>query len=527
MSQSTTADKEIIVLKKKLDSAIQARLELQKDLEVQSSTFVQFISKLSHTAKGTDAQLDNKLAKLRKLLAKSSSWQDVQDMLSEITQLLLKHSATKDRNITHLHEQFHQAGQLLQKIRNLPDSLRRELRTLISETKDTKDSVIQYISPLSQLIKLYQTALISKEKIKHDVSSKNQSNTSPETTSVDSSIIERFTAFLTNLNVSSSYQPKINKIKTELTSNISHKELLDDFLEVFEIINKDLIAERDTAKVFLSTLSKTLSSVQTAVQTTISINEASKSKHSELNKKLKKNITDMAEGLNNANSLADVKVDINEKLKHIASALEEKTVFEFEQLKAMSLRLGEMQQKVNLLESQGRAFKKKIQEQQAISYQDALTKLGNRAAFDDYFSKQMVRFHHAPFDLAIVVLDLDNFKRINDTYGHTAGDKTLQVIAATLAKSIDKDQFVARYGGEEFVMIFTNIDKKQLIEKLNTIRLKVAKLPFKFKNNNVSITLSLGVTHVIGSDNIHTAFERADTALYKAKETGKNQVIYA
>jgi len=158
--------------------------------------------------------------------------------------------------------------------------------------------------------------------------------------------------------------------------------------------------------------------------------------------------------------------------------------------------------------------------------QDALTKLDNRAAFDDYFAKEIVRYHHSNFDLAIVVIDLDDFKRINDTYGHTAGDKTLQVIANTLKKQMDKDIFVGRYGGEEFVLIFSNINKGALMKKLESLRAKVASLPFTFKSNKVSITLSMGASHIKNDDNVHIAFERADTALYQAKEKGKNNVVY-
>lgn len=527
MSQPTAADKEVIALKKKLDSAINARMELQRDLEIQSSTFVQFIHKLSQTAKGIDVLLDNKLAKLRKTLSKSSSWQEVQEIFNDISQLLQSHSIKNDNNIAHLHEQFHQAGSLLQKIKNLPDALRRELRTLITETKDKKDSVVQYVSPLSKLIEFYQAALLAKEDLPKGQLQSGLLAQPRQSHSIDKVFIERFAIFLTHLNVSKPFKLAIDKIKAELSTDISQQALLDNFLEVFEIINKDLIDERNTAKIFLSTLSATLSSVQTAVQTTISANESSKTKHSELNKKLKKNITEMAIGLENVNSLAEIKIDINEKLKQIASSLEEKASFEFEQFQQMNVHLNQMQEKVNLLELQGRTFEKKIKEQQARSYQDALTKLGNRAAFDDYFAKQIVRFHHSPFELAIVVLDLDNFKRINDTYGHTAGDKTLQVIANTLAKAVNKEQFVGRYGGEEFVMIYSNYDKERLIEKLNEIRLKVAKLPFKFKNNKVSITVSIGVTHIVENDNVHIAFERADTALYQAKKNGKNQIIYA
>jgi len=179
------------------------------------------------------------------------------------------------------------------------------------------------------------------------------------------------------------------------------------------------------------------------------------------------------------------------------------------------------------LEKQSQTFEKRLLEQQQKSMLDALTKLNNRASFDEHVAKQMVRFHHKSFELAIAVVDLDDFKRINDTYGHTAGDKTLQVIASTLTKSLDDNVFIARYGGEEFVLVFDNCSYGDVMVALESLRANIAKLPFKFKNNKVTMTTSIGVTHIKQGDNIHQAFERADQALYQAKHKGKNQVIYA
>ena len=103
----------------------------------------------------------------------------------------------------------------------------------------------------------------------------------------------------------------------------------------------------------------------------------------------------------------------------------------------------------------------------------------------------------------------------------------MQVIANTIQKKISKDAFVARYGGEEFVLIYSSQKESALIKELNLINNSISRLPFKFKSNKVSITLSIGATHISADDNIHTAFERADEAMYKAKAQGKNQVIYA
>ena len=302
--------------------------------------------------------------------------------------------------------------------------------------------------------------------------------------------------------------------------------LMTKCLNVFDLIIEDVKQERSTAKIFLSTLSETLATVQASVSSTIASNTDSNKKQDKINKELHEKINEMSIGIKQANSLTDMKEDVNDKLLHIAKTLEKKTQLEEKQRQALEKKLNKMSAQVEQLEQQSQNFEKRIQEQQAKSLQDALTKLGNRAAFDEHFAREIVRFHHKNFDLAITVIDLDDFKRINDTYGHTAGDKTLQVIANTLKKVVGNEAFIGRYGGEEFVLIYSGVDKITVINKLNILRKKVASLPFTFKNNRVSITLSIGVSLVQQDDNVHSAFERADDALYKAKKDGKNRVIY-
>ena len=295
---------------------------------------------------------------------------------------------------------------------------------------------------------------------------------------------------------------------------------------MFDVIVDDLKNERNTAKLFLSTLSDTLSTVQSAVKSTLKISTDSGIKHEKLNTILQKQVGEMATEISNATSLTIIKNDINDKLKRIANTLQKKSELEQEQNTLLQSRMQEMTAKLVALEEQSSTFEKRIEEQKIRSMTDALTKLPNRAAFDDYYAKSVMKYHSNMFDLVIVVLDLDDFKRINDTYGHTAGDKTLQVIANTLKKNIGENAFVARYGGEEFVLVISKTDQAQIIDRLNNLRKKIAQLPFKFKNDKVNITVSIGASHFKKDDNTHTAFERADEALYRAKAQGKNQVIY-
>ncbi len=543
MSENSVAEKTINHLKSRLDAAINARSEIEEEFSAQSALLTSFIGKLSQACKGTDILLDNKLANLRSALKKATSFADLEKEIKTISALLQQHSLQNDKSIKKIHEQLQVSSISLQKTKNLPASNRRQLKKLVDSTQQSQTSLVQYVPLMSEFIVFYESVLQTQSS-QPSVGLLNQNNSvttqninkveianalTADTTneqSVSKELLARFNLILNTLVVSTKHKSDIKDIKSSLKGKVSNHILMTECFNVFDLIIEDLKLERSTAKIFLSTLSETLASVQASVNLTITSTAKSNVKNDKLNKELKDKITEMSLGVNGPGSLTDMKLDVNEKLQHIAKALEKKTQFEEQQRLALQDKLNKMSAQVEQLELQSQNFEKRIQEQQAKSLQDALTKLGNRAAFDEHFAKEIVRYHHKNFDLAITVIDLDDFKRINDTYGHTAGDKTLQVIANTLTKVIGEDAFIGRYGGEEFVLIFSGLDKSTVINKLNNLRKKVASLPFTFKNNRVSITLSIGVTLIEKDDNVHSAFERADTALYQAKKDGKNRVIY-
>ncbi len=543
MSENSVAEKTINHLKSRLDAAINARSEIEEEFSAQSALLTSFIGKLSQACKGTDILLDNKLANLRSALKKATSFADLEKEIKTISALLQQHSLQNDKSIKKIHEQLQVSSISLQKTKNLPASNRRQLKKLVDSIQQSQTSLVQYVPLMSEFIVFYESVLqtqssqpsvgllnqnnsVTAQKINKIETDNTLPSNIVQDKSVSKELLGRFNSILNTLVVSTKHKSDINEIKSSLKGKVSNHILMTKCLNVFDLIIEDLKLERSTAKIFLSTLSETLASVQASVDLTITSTAESNVKNDKLNKELKDKITEMSLGINGPGSLTDMKLDVNEKLQHIAKTLEKKTQLEEQQRLALQDKLNKMSAQVEQLELQSQNFEKRIQEQQAKSLQDALTKLGNRAAFDEHFAKEIVRYHHKNFDLAITVIDLDDFKRINDTYGHTAGDKTLQVIANTLTKVIGEDAFIGRYGGEEFVLIFSGLDKSTVINKLNNLRKKVASLPFTFKNNRVSITLSIGVTLIEKDDNVHSAFERADTALYQAKKDGKNRVIY-
>lgn len=527
MSAQSPSLKEFETLKKKLEKTQSSKDSLDHDFKYQSSLLISFINKLSLTSKGIDSVLDNKLAKLRQTFAKSGPISEVEKQIKEITLILNNYSLENEKNIGDVHNKLKDAGISLQKHNGLPSELRRTLRTLLLETELHKDAVIQYIPYLTRLLGFYNTVLTkpSSTEVLNTTPSISV-NTDVSTSLVNDELIQRFTKILNTLNLSKIHSEKISQIKLSLDKDITNDILLDSFLNAFDVIIEDLQEEKNTAKAFLYTLSETLSKVQTAVKKTLNLNSLAGKKHDKINEQLQEQVKEMSTCVEQATSLSNVKNDINTQLELIVNSLDKKSHLEQEQQKILTSQLNEMKQKVTQLEEESVQFEKRIKEQQIKSLQDALTKLGNRAAFDEHFSKEIVRFHHKNFDLAIAVLDLDDFKRINDTYGHTAGDKTLQVIANTLKKNLSKVAFIGRYGGEEFVLVFSEINKTDVLKKLTDLKQKIARLPFKFKDNNVSITTSIGVSHVNKEDNVHLAFERADQALYEAKNQGKNTIVY-
>ena len=158
---------------------------------------------------------------------------------------------------------------------------------------------------------------------------------------------------------------------------------------------------------------------------------------------------------------------------------------------------------------------------------DSLTKLPNRGAYDAYIEKEYQRYVRYGGNLSLIVCDVDKFKNINDSYGHQAGDKVLQLISRQVKKGTRQTDLLARYGGEEFVVILPNTDSQAALQVAEKIRQEVAKCPFHFKGQRVQITLSCGVASFSEGMSHEEVFERADKALYQAKEKGRNQSIVA
>ncbi len=154
---------------------------------------------------------------------------------------------------------------------------------------------------------------------------------------------------------------------------------------------------------------------------------------------------------------------------------------------------------------------------------DGLTKVYNRRALSTYL-KEICSKEKLPHDLHALILDIDDFKKVNDTHGHLAGDKVLIFIANILRKTLRDGDRVFRYGGEEFVIILNRLNSMQCENITNRLIGLIRNNKLVYKGVGMSVTMSIGATKFIQGDTPDTLISRADKALYKAKENGKDQV---
>jgi len=170
---------------------------------------------------------------------------------------------------------------------------------------------------------------------------------------------------------------------------------------------------------------------------------------------------------------------------------------------------------IGLLQSQLR--------EQAI--RDALTNLFNRRYLEETLERELARAAREGYPLCIVMMDIDHFKNVNDTYGHEAGDLVLKTLGTMVTSQSRQGDFVCRYGGEEFVLVMPNISTEVAKERVNSLHKSIASLYIPFGRFNLNITVSMGIssfpTHGEKKEDLLRA---ADRALYIAKNMGRNRV---
>ncbi|APE07536.1 hypothetical protein BM528_04335 [Alteromonas sp. RW2A1] len=175
-----------------------------------------------------------------------------------------------------------------------------------------------------------------------------------------------------------------------------------------------------------------------------------------------------------------------------------------------------------LVEQRTEELKKANLKLEKLAYTDSLTGVANRSALLNKSEEELRRSRRLGYDMGVMMLDLDNFKSVNDNYGHDAGDKVLKSVAQAVNNSLRKDETLGRLGGEEFVVIVHGADKVGMQQLAGRIQDVISLQDFSFLREGYSVTVSIGYTKVEKNEQFKSALKRADSHLYTAKANGRN-----
>lgn len=294
-------------------------------------------------------------------------------------------------------------------------------------------------------------------------------------------------------------------------SNVALKEFIDEMIKNGEELNADV-----TAKIYRDHLDPSdptrIQAAQEALRVLAETVSSSLASANDEVSRYEESLNDCSSKIND-----DMSVD---QVRALVSDLTDSTT-------KMNEGSAELQRDLEESRKEAETLREELEKARAEAKTDALTGLANRKAFDERVEQMDQAEERANGEHCVLIADIDKFKSINDTYGHLFGDKVIKAVATALTHSIKGKDMAARYGGEEFVVLLPETDlngAKVVAESIRTTVENGRIVKPKTGEEIRRVTISIGVTQYGSDETIKEAISRADEALYRAKETGRNRV---
>jgi diguanylate cyclase len=246
-----------------------------------------------------------------------------------------------------------------------------------------------------------------------------------------------------------------------------------------------------------------------------------------LNDTVLSHVKELTDEVSGATELVLLQSTVSARLKSVAQQVCDFRAREQTRLLEYNGRAEHMRARIADLEREAQELHSKLDLEKHSARLDPLTGVANRKSFDERFVEEIARRTRGEVPLVMLLWDIDSFKIINDSYGHRAGDRVLQTVARCFKTALRGGDFVARIGGEEFALLLSGVGLSEAVNIANEIRTAVEGLRFHFRGAPVRVTVSCGVTELSPGDAPELAFDRADAALYRAKNSGKNLCVAA
>jgi diguanylate cyclase len=350
------------------------------------------------------------------------------------------------------------------------------------------------------------------------------SSPEPSYSSVAAHIEETLLGLLNDLTLPEHHRPQAEAMRKRLEHGLNWYELLPILEDLAVLMLAISDGGQQDFESYLKQLNERLVSFQSNLQAASEDYVGQQSESRELNNQLREQVDGLQSSVQDAADLTSLKQVLESRLEGLLSTMDQHQVARDEREQDVAARLQSLASRVATMEQEALGFRANIEEQRQKALIDPLTSLPNRAAWEERLVHEVALWQRDKNSLLVGILDLDHFKRINDGYGHLAGDRVLKIVAKVLKKHLRGSDFIARFGGEEFVVLMPATQVSAGLALLDQLRTAVELCPFHFKSEPVVITVSIGVTALRPGERSDVALKRADQALYRAKENGRNQV---
>jgi diguanylate cyclase len=341
---------------------------------------------------------------------------------------------------------------------------------------------------------------------------------------IEQEISTMLTNLLAQLVIPARYNDQLDDLKNKLINKLHWYELVPLLEQVTHLVIDALGDGQEEFEYFLQGLDQRLETIQQLV------NNASKGQINRSDTRLvfegllEGQVDSIRSVVNSENNLGQLGHSISEHLGLIVQAMQTFSSEEYHRETELTEQLRHMQLKLDDMEKLAESAQSAIEEQRNKAMHDSLTGMPNREAYQQRLEQEVKRIERYGGKLSLMVCDVDLFKRINDAYGHLAGDKVLKIIANSLQRNLRSTDFIARFGGEEFVVLMPETSTSEAKIIAEKMRIKIEESPFNFKKEPVQITVSFGISEFAEGETAAEVFSRADKALYEAKDKGRNKV---
>ncbi len=329
---------------------------------------------------------------------------------------------------------------------------------------------------------------------------------------------------LNQVTLESGAEARARRLQQALLSSNDWDELREGLNQVAELVIAAITRSQKEFEAFLKRVDERLQQLRGHFAEQSSAQADRLSASEALDREIREELERAGNQVRDSEDLHELKASVSKHLLSIGQALGRFRDQESERERVLAEQLEAMQQKIAAMEAHSEQLQSDVKRERQRAMTDLLTQLPNREAWQERLAFEFNRWQRYQGPLTVGVLDIDFFKRINDSFGHKAGDRVLQLISRELRDRLRATDFIARFGGEEFMVLFPETTPDAAKLAMEKLRLHIGKLPFHFSGEPVQITFSAGLAAFRPGDTEEAVMDRADRALYLAKDDGRNRV---